>query len=341
MNSMNYFLKIMIVGVLGLFMVNCASSDDNSREETPNISTVKTTRLGISKISRKIELSTTLEGYETVNIAPSINGTIERIFVDVGVIVKKGDLLVRMDQQQYNNAKLTYTNAKKDYERLKILNETGTVSQQQFDQAKLAYDQAKENLEFLEPNTFVRAPFNGVITAKNYEAGELFTGSPILTITKNYVLKALISVPESYVPYVKEGTKLDVKSEVYPGKTFPAAVEIVYPMVDPDTHTFQLKIRISNPDLELRPGMYVNTSMNLNEVEALMVPYQAVLKLTGANNRFVFVNDNGVAKRVSVVLGQRHDDMVEIKSGNLKSGDELVTTGQAKLVDGAKLKVVE
>ncbi len=339
---MNRFFKIMIAaGVLGLFMVSCGLTDEKGQEETQDINTVKTTRLKTSKISRKIELSTTLKGYETVNIAPSINGTIERIFVEVGVTVKKGDLLVRMDQQRYNNAKTTYTNAKKDYERLKILNETGTVSQQQFDQAKLAYEQAKENLEFLKSNTFVRAPFNGVITAKNNEAGELFSGSPILTLTKNDVLKALISVPESYIPYVEKGAELAVKSGVYPDKTFPAIVEIVYPMVDPGTHTFQLKIRIPNPDHELRPGMYVNTSMNLHEVEALMVPYLAVLKLTGSNNRYVFVNDNGVAKRVTVVLGQRHNDMVEIKSGNLEVGDELVTTGQAKLVDNSKLKVVE
>lgn len=72
-----------------------------------------------------------------------------------------------------------------------------------------------------------------------------------------------------------------------------------------------------------------------------MAPYQAVLKLVGSNERYVFINKGGVAKRVTVDLGQRFDDMVELVSPELAEGDELVTLGQAKLVDGSKLNVVK
>jgi multidrug efflux pump subunit AcrA (membrane-fusion protein) len=87
--------------------------------------------------------------------------------------------------------------------------------------------------------------------------------------------------------------------------------------------------------------MYVRTTLQLDKVDGIMVPYQAILKLTGSNERYVFINDKGTAKRVSVTLGKRFDDLIEIFSDELQVGDELVTVGQAKLINGIKLKVVE
>ncbi len=340
---MNRFFILVITGGLSLAMFSCEAVTENAdaKNEAQRVENVKVTELKKSTVIRKIDISTTLEGYETVNIAPSLTGTIEHIYVEVGSRVNKGDMLVRMDQTQLNTAKLTYANAKIEYERLKVLQETGTVSQQAYDQAKLAYDQARENVSFLEPNTFVKSPIKGVVSAKNYEDGELFSGNPIITVTQTYQLKALISIPESYVPFVKEGMELIVKPDVYKNQGFPATVEIVYPTIDPATHTFQAKVRIPNNENLLRPGMYVQTTMNLNEVEALMVPFSAVMKLTGSDERYVFVNEDGSAKRVRVELGQRFDDLIEITSDELKPGNQLVTVGQAKLIDGVKLNVVK
>lgn len=90
--------------------------------------------------------------------------------------------------------------------------------------------------------------------------------------------------------------------------------------------------------------MYVRTELALGEMDAIVVPYQSVLKLTGSNDRYVFVNNNGVAERVPVTLGQRFDDRVEIipvVAGEIKEGDELVITGQARLVDGSALEIVK
>jgi membrane fusion protein (multidrug efflux system) len=340
---MNRFFILVIAGGLSLTMYSCGAATENAEagNEAERVENVKVTTVEKTTITRKIGLSTTLEGYETVNVAPSITGTIEHVYVEVGARVNKGDLLVRMDQSQLNTAKLTLANAKLEFERLKVLQESGAVSQQAYDKTKLAYDQAKENLEFLEPNTFVRAPFRGVISAKNYEDGELFSGNPILTITQTHQLKALISIPESYVPFVKEGMQLSVKSDVYKNHSFSAEIEIVYPTIDPSTHTFQAKIMIPNGEQLLRPGMYVRTSMNLNEVEALMVPYSSVLKLTGSDERYVFVKENGIAKRVRVELGQRFDELIEVTADGLAMGDHLVTVGQARLVEGVKLNVVK
>lgn len=339
---MKKFLNLMIASGAIFAMVSCNSGAGETQTETvARVEKVQVSTLVKTSIARKIELSTTLQGYETMNIAPSVTGKIEHIFVEVGDKVKAGDMLVRMDQNQYNTTKMTFANLTTEYNRIKSLYETGTVSQQSYDQAKLSYDQTKESLSFLTENTFVKARFQGVISAKNYEDGELYNGQSILTLTQIHVLKALVSIPESHFPQVKPGMKLELHSEIYPDQSFPATIEVVYPTVDPATHTFQVKLKISNAKELLRPGMFVRTTLELGEIKALMAPYQAVLKLTGSNERYLFIDNNGVAKRIDVKIGQRNDEMVELISEDLKEGDQLVVVGQAKLVDGTKIEVVK
>ena len=300
---------------------------------------VETTVLHPQEVMRTIDVSTTLEGYQVMSVAPSVTGRIEHIYVDVGSRVARGTTLVRMDQQQYNTTKLTYANLALELSRLEALVASGAVSQQTYDQTKLSYDQTQENLRFLEQNTFVRAQFSGIISAKNYEDGELYSGQPILVLTQVNTLKALMAIPETYYPMVKAGMKVDIRSEIYPDTVFPATIEIVYPTIDVASHTFNVKVKIPNGDERLRPGMYVHTSLEMGKSTALLMPYQSVQKLTGANDRYVYINDGGVARRVFVQMGQRFDDKIEVISDEIREGVEVVTTGAEKLVDGCKLNV--
>lgn len=337
---MTKHLKFFLIGIIALALAGCGTQSKDSDNEIARIERVKVTPLTKTKVGRKVELSTTLQGYETMNIAPGVQGRIEHIYVDVGSNVKKGDMLVRMDQTQLNSTKLSLANLEVEYGRVKTLYESGSLPQQTYDQTKLAYDQTKENLQFLEENTFVRARIPGVIAAKNYEDGELFAGAPILVLTQIHMLQALINIPETYFPLVKEGYKLELRSDIYPDRTFNATIETVYPTIDAATHTFQAKLRIPNSENLLRPGMFTRTTLELGEIESILVPYQAVLKLVGSNNRYVFINDNGIAKRVEVTLGQRFDEFVEIISNDIKEGDEIVTLGQRRLINGAHLEIV-
>lgn len=337
---MTKHLKFFLIGIIALALAGCGTQSKDTDNEIARIERVKVTPLTKTKVGRKVELSTTLQGYETMNIAPGVQGRIEHIYVDVGSNVKKGDMLVRMDQTQLNSTKLSLANLEVEYGRVKTLYESGSLPQQTYDQTKLAYDQTKENLQFLEENTFVRARIPGVIAAKNYEDGELFAGAPILVLTQIHMLQALINIPETYFPLVKEGYKLELRSDIYPDRTFNATIETVYPTIDAATHTFQAKLRIPNSENLLRPGMFTRTTLELGEIESILVPYQAVLKLVGSNNRYVFINDNGIAKRVEVTLGQRFDEYVEIISNDIKEGDEIVTLGQRRLINGAHLEIV-
>ncbi len=340
---MNKLFQTAFVLSLAITMFACGNKDktQNQNSNENKVEKVKVETVQKEKVSRKIDLSATLEGYETMKVSPSLTGNIEHIYVEVGSYVATGQMLVRMDQNKYNSAKLAFTQAGIEFERVKALKETNTVSQQTYDQAKLGYDQAKESLSFLTENTFVTARFPGVVSAKNYVDGELYSGAPILVITQINQLKALVSVPETYFPLVKAGMTLNLHSDIYKDESFPASIEIVYPTIDPATHTFQAKLRIPNGTAKLRPGMFVRTTLEMGEIEALLVPYQAALKLTGSNERFIFINNNGIAKRIAVTLGQRYDDKVEIISDQVKEGDQIVVLGQTKLVDGTKLEVIK
>ena len=333
--------RVFIYSLAALMLIGCGKKTTTTKVEEERVEQVRTTVLHYQEIQREISLSTNLQGYLTLNVAPSVTGKIEHIYCEVGNKVTKGSDLVRMDQTQYKTTKITMANLEIEKNRISQLLKTGSATQQQYDQIVTQYNSTKEQLEFLETNTYVKAPFAGVISAKNYEDGELYSGQPILVLTQIDKLKALVAIPETYFPKFKEGMKLTLTTEIYPDKVFPATVEIVYPTIDPATHTFQCKIVIPNTKNLLRPGMYVTTTIGLGKANALIIPYQAVEKLVGANDRYVFINDNGYAKRVSVELGQRFDQNIEIIAPEIVEGVAVVTTGQHKLVDGVKINVVE
>lgn len=334
--------QVIWVAMAAVMLVGCGKKANQAVESSENerVEQVRTLVLQPQEIEREISVSSNLEGYQTVNIAPSLTGRIEHIYVEVGDKKKAGEMLVRMDQNQYKTTKLTFANLEIEKTRMDALLKSGSVSQQQYDQIKLSYDQTKESLDFLEENTYVKAPFAGVIAAKNYEDGELYGGQPIVVLTEIQRLKALVAVPERYFPLIKKGMQLAIHSDIYPNKSFAASIEVIYPTIDASTHTFVCKVVVPNASEVLRPGMYINATIPAGKSEAIIVPYQSVLKLQGSNERYVFVNNNGRAKRVGVTLGQRFDDKTEIISDEISAGDELVTVGQARLIDGVKLNVV-
>ena len=343
---MNRYLKIATVVLATLSLVACGGKGgDNAATTTKKeAEKVKVQVLQSERIAKSLELSSTLEGYETMNIAPSVTGHIEHIYVEVGSRVQKGSMLVRMDQTQLNTTRINLASTKTELDRVTALKASGSVSEQVYDQTKAGYDQLVENERFLDQNTLVKAQFAGVISAKNYEDGEMYAGQPILTLTQISRLKAIINIPETYFPLVRQGMKVDIASDIYPDQTFPATIEIVYPTIDPASHTFQAKLNIPNSSEKIRPGMYVRATLAIGEIDAIVVPYQSVLKLTGSNDRYVFVADGNTARRVAVTMGQRFDDRIEIipvEPGAIKAGDRLVVTGQARLVDGDNLEIVE
>lgn len=351
---MKLIIKILfsvLLAAFALFASSCNKKNAKKEEATESrkIQVVKTLTLEKQSIACSQDFASTLEPQEQVYLVPNVPGKIKKIRVDVGSRVAAGQILVEMDQTNLFQARVQLANLKTELNRMTILLQSGSVSQQSYDQAKTQYDVAKSNVDNLETNTFIRAPFSGVISGKYFESGEMYSGAAagnsakaaIVSLVQLNTLKAYISVPETYYTKVKVGQSPQVSCDVFPDKKFRSQIVRIYPTIDPSTHTFQVELKIPNQGQVLTPGMFCRVFLDLGRVNALMSPAQAVLKMQGSNDRYVYVNDNGVAKRIDVTLGQRHNDEVEIISNQLAEGQNLVIEGQGRLINGDKLKVVK
>lgn len=337
-----------LFATIALCVTSCNKKNDKKAATTEDrkVQVVRTIPLNVQSIARSQDFSSTLEAYEQVDLVPNIPGKVKKIKVEVGSHVAAGQILVEMDQTNLFQARVQLANLKTELNRMTILLQSGSVSQQAYDQAKTQYDVAKSNVDNLETNTFIRAPFSGVISGKYMESGEMYSGTPVASIGKAAIvslvqinqLKAFINVPETYFAHVKVGQSPSIQCDVFPGKSIKGQIIRIYPTIDPTTHTFQAEIKVPNAGNALKPGMFCRASLDLGLVKALMVPAQAVLKTQGSNERYVFLNEKGVAKRVTVTLGQRYNDRVEIISNEISDGAILVVEGQGRLLSGDKLK---
>lgn len=328
-----------------LFIASCQTAVE--QEETDSRVLVKVTPSSVQTVVNNLEFTGTVLPYEEAHIAPAVPARINRILVDVGDKVSKGQLLVEMDNTQLFQARVQLDNLEKELARLDTLLRAGAVTQQSYDQLKTQYQVAQSNIDNLSTHTQVRSTLNGVVTARYFSAGEMFTGTPspagkpaIVSINQVKPVKVIIGVSERYLPQVTKGQEAEVTTEVFSDKVFSGKVNRIYPTIDRATGTFRVEVVIDNQDENLRPGMFVRVALSLGEHEALLVPALSVLKQTGSNERFVFVVEDNVAQRLTVVPGRKFDDRIEILSG-LKAGQQLVITGQHNLIQGSEVEIVE
>lgn len=308
---------------------------------------VKVQKLKKDTIVRKITFTANLMPWEEVYMAPASPGRIDRIYVKVGDNVSTGASLVKMDETQLNQAKIQLVQLEADFERLKSLRETNSIPVQQFEQMKTQVEVTRANVKFMADNTRLTAPFNGVITGKFFENGELYSGAPntqagkaaVVTIQQIDPVKAIINVSEKYFNELKSGTELTVIPEIYGGEGFRGVIDRIHPTIDPLTRSFKVEVKTANPQRRLRPGMFSRVDLVLGETESLVAPAIAIIQQEGTNNRYVFIHSNGVAKRIKVELGERFNEQIEIISDEIVEGDELITAGQAILMDNSKVSV--
>lgn len=350
---MNYLRTFQVILVSGLVLTACSPNKTNdpaaaSATEKAAIP-VRVESLTKTKIARTIDYTATVLPYEEVNMAPATPGRIEKIYVENGDRVSKGDQLFLMDRSQLYQLKLQLASLAKDLSRLDTLLATGSAKQQQYDQLKTQYDVTKTNVDFMEENTLLKAPFSGIITGKYFEDGEIYSGTPTTTTGRSAVvtlmqinpLKVEVAVSEQYYPQVKRGMKASITADVYKDEVFTGTVFRKAPTVSSVTRSFIAEIELANRNELLKPGMFVRVAMDMGEVETFVVPAAAVLLQEGTNIRYVYIEDQGVAKRVEVNVGKRFDDQLEIISDNISEGSRLVTEGQSRLINGDKLEIAQ
>jgi RND family efflux transporter MFP subunit len=310
---------------------------------------VKTKTLTLQTIDKTIEYSANLIPFEELYMAPAQPGRISKIDVEIGDKVKKGQILIQMDQTQLKQAKIQLESLTKDYNRIKTLNETGSITEQQYDQIKSQLEITQSNVDFLNENTVLLAPFDGIVTGKYFENSENYSGAPntqagkaaIITLQQINIIKATINISEKYYSSLNKGIPVSLSCDTYPLEIFEGEIMNIHPTIDPTSRSFKVEIKVPNSDLKLRPGMFARVNITLGQTETLIVPAIAILQQEGTNKRYVFINKNNIAKRVNVKIGERFDDSMEIISDDIKIGDQLIVAGQAVLMNNNKVKVVK
>lgn len=316
-----------------------AGTTEAAVDMTPVVSVEK---VFVREVPQTATYTSTVQSYVKNNIAPQMAGRITKINVEIGDDVKKGQVLAEMDKSQLLQAQLQLANQEVELQRLKALYDAGGISKSDYDAVEMSYNIAKTQVENLVENTILRSPVDGVVTARNYDAGDMFAMSaPIYVVEQIKPVKILVAISESEYTKVKKGDSVEIVADALPEIKFYGKIEKIYPTIDPTTRTFNVEVVVANNYSTLRPGMFARVKIDFGANSNVVIPDVAVVKQQGSGERFVYVlNADGTVEYRKIVLGRRMGKEYEVLEG-LSDGDKIVTGGQIRLKDGVKVTVNE
>lgn len=334
------YLKTLSLAALAVLAVACKSDDKagTAQQAKPQVKIAKVTSEDIPQTET---YTATVESDVKNDIAPNTPYRIEKIYVDVGDNVRQGQVLVQLDASNLQQLKLQVENLKIEFNRTSQLYQVGGASKAEYDNAKLQLDVLSTQLKQLMQNTQLTAPISGVVTARNYDNGDMYNqGQPVLTIEQTNPVKVMVNISEVYYKQVFKGMPVDIELDAYEGETFYGKVTIVYPTVDQSTHTFPVEVTINNSSQKVRPGMFARATVNFGDKNHVLVPDEALVKQIGAGDRYVYVYKGGKVSYNKVELGKHIGDKYEILSG-VNPGEDVVIAGQSRLANGKEVEVVK
>ena len=285
--------------------------------------------------------TTTVQAYAVNNVVPQTGSRIKKINVEVGDCVSKGQVLAEMDQTSLEQTRLKLDNDALELSRLKELYEAGALSKSDYEAMQLSYNVSNSQYENLVENTILRSPLTGVVTARNYDVGDMYAmSSPIFVVQQISPVKLLVAMSETDYSKVKKGDSVDITADAIPGRTFAGKVNRIYPVIDPASHTFTAEVVVPNTDRVLRPGMFARAKVTFAVNHSIVVPDIAIVKQQGSGQKSVFVlnGDNTVSSRV-VTLGRHTGSDYEILEG-LAEGEKVVSKGHTALRNGSEVNVI-
>lgn len=330
-------VALLLVAALGA----CSGSGEQTTaekkvDEKPKVKLASVSSRPVAQIQ---EYTATVEADVKNNIAPASPVRIDRIFVEVGDRVAKGQKLVSMDAANLKQVKFQLDNQRIEFQRVDELYKVGGASKSEWDAAKMNLDIRETSYKNLLENTALLSPINGVVTARNYDNGDMYGGGePVLVVEQITPVKLLINVSEGYFTKVQKGASVSVKVDVYGEEEFEGQISLIYPTIDPDTRTFPVEIQLVNRDQRVRPGMFARATLNFGTQDHVVVPDLAIVKRAGSGDRYVYVYKDGKVSYNKVELGRRMDTEYELISG-VENNSQVVIAGQGKLADGVEVEV--
>jgi RND family efflux transporter MFP subunit len=328
------------------FLHGCADNGGQENIINSEIS-VEVDKIKLTDGSETIAYSGTIEESESFPLSFSSLGTVAKVLVSEGDFVKKGQLLAVLKDDTYQNtyemALATLKQAEDAYSRLKPMYDNGNLPEIKFVEvqsglqtAQAAATIAKRNLDDCK----LYSPINGIVGKRSIEPGmSALPNLASITIVKIEKVLARVPVGENEISSIKKGQKANITIAALNNAEFTGTVEEIGVMADPLAHTYKIKIGIANNNLQIKPGMICNVVVNkLSDISGLFVPTRAVLVDEQGRN-FVYAISQNKAVKKYVTVGKLLKNGVEITSG-LNEGEQIVVTGQHKLVDNSLVNIV-
>ncbi len=342
------------ISILSLLLVLLAGCSESQNKKQTNESTRNPVKVKVQKpeqgtLTKTLDYKGTVFPWKRANIGPDISGRIHKIYKKQGDTVKKGELLAELDSttlklrlKQANAAldaaKAAHKDALLNVRRLENLYAKSAISKMQLEKAKLNLDtletqekNAKATLDVVQHNLgtcYMRAPFTGIITSRNMEEGDVINpmmgmGVSVLTLMDLSKVKVILAVPSEDIEQIVTGQVCNIKVSTLKDQTFTGEVYSKNLAADPVSKTFKVEIKIKNPEIRIKTGVYAEVSIViLRRENCLLLPLSALMK--DGEKSFVVLYDNGKAKFKTIKAGEKNDHQFEVLEG--LTGNELVVT---------------
>ena len=319
----------------------CAKTEEATTTETivenPKVKIASVTTEAVPQLE---EYSTTVEAKVKNSIIPNSPLRIEKIFVEVGDNVKKGDKLVQLDAKDLDKLQLQYQYQLVDFKRVEELYKVGGISKAEYENARTQLEVSKKTLDSRTENTVLVSPIDGVISARNYDDGDMYGGQVILVVEQISPVKMKINVSESYFAKTNKDLDVTLTFDAYGNEEFKGNIDIIYPTINAASHTFPVEISMANENQKIRPGMYGKVVVNFGTKNHVVVPDQAVIKQAGSGDYYVYTYKNGKVYNNKIELGRRLGDRYEVISG-IAPGSQVVVAGKESLANGIDVEVIK
>jgi RND family efflux transporter MFP subunit len=350
--SINYVkkmkMKIQLV-VLATLMVACGHKQkENAAGDNSQAIRVKTETVQTMKGSSELKYSGTIEPSQSIPLTFQSSGIVSAVLVQEGDMVRKGQLLATVDksdnENMYTASMAKYNQAKDAYDRLKTVHDNGSLTEIKWVEMETNLAQAKSQMEITKSNLEkcnMRAPDNGMIGARNVEPGQsALTSTTPLELVKIDNVYVKISVPENEISRIRKGMKASFVVSALGGKSFDGEVSNVGVVADRIARTYEVKILVKNTNLDIKPGMVCDVTLNIGSPNDVMVISYSSVSRDNDGKPFVFVvsTDGKSVKKQNITVGNFQQTGVEVLSG-LIPGQTIVSEGKEKLSDNSLISL--
>ncbi|WP_189407014.1 efflux RND transporter periplasmic adaptor subunit [Alteromonas halophila] len=339
---------LLSVPLSGCGNVGASDAAETADEDIALNIPVEAQRVATGTISSSYNTTATLEAKEEAFVVARASGIIEAIFVEEGDYVEKGQVLAQLDKKRYE---LNLTKARADLKgieqelaKIDKVYSKKLVSDDTYDKLSAQYESAKASVKLAELDlneATITAPISGYIAERNAKVGNLtesFQRERMFHIVQQRELQGIVYLPESELPNVVKGQQAELTIAALNNTRVNAFVERISPVIDAETGTFKVTLRVPNPQETLKAGMFSDVALQYaTHDNATLLPRRALVSID--NKVSVFVVKDGVASKVDIATGFESGDMVEVTQG-LSGNEQVVVVGHQNLKDQSPVDVV-